>query len=260
MKHTIGAQTIPWGEIIKDRMGEILEFLAGEGYRGVETGIRHFDTDNPDYYRKLYDRTGLTPLGLHSGGQFWEPDAAEQERRKLHDSIAFAATVGFQNVVVSGNKAETVDSMKTAAQTYGQLGRACRKQGLRLAYHNHNWELANDAAILRTLLDETDPGDVSLVLDVAWAHVGGVDLSGLLKRVGDRVAYLHIKDVAGEAFCELGTGEVDLPHVVRLAADSGIQWLVIEQDYTELTPEESMRRNMSYLRSTGVAEISERPE
>lgn len=247
MKHLIGAQTIVWGETIRDNLAGILQFLSAHGYSGAETGMRHFDAARPDYYRKLYKETGMVPLGLHSGGQFWLPDAAEEERWKLWAAVDFAKAVGFRWMVISGNKAETVESMRKAAETYGQIGRRCREAGFGFAYHNHDWELADNAAILDTLMACTDPSDVSLVLDVAWAHIGGLSLAGLLDRYAGRIAYLHVKDVKDGKFCELGTGEMDLPAVCDLAGTQGVEWLVVEQDYTDLSPEESMRRNRQFL-------------
>jgi len=249
--HRIGAQTIPWGENIRDNMKEILEFLSGNRYSGVETGMRHFDGRQPARYRDLYAEMEIVPLGLHSGGQFWDPAAAEAERRKLSDAVKFASEVGFAWMVVSGNKAETVDSMRDADETYSQIGQQCREAGLRFAYHNHNWELADDAEILDALVQSTSADDVSLVLDIAWAHVGGHDLADLVRRYGDRVAYLHIKDVAAGKFCELGTGKVDLDAVLTLADEYGIEWLVVEQDYTSLTAEESMSINRRFLSERG---------
>lgn len=252
-KLLVGAQTIPWGETIRDKMEEILVFLHQEDYAGVETGMRHFDPTHPEYYQELYRRLDITPLGLHSGGQFWDPDAAVAERNKLFDSAQFAAEVGFRYLVVSGNKDETVSSMMEAAETYARLGRRCHELGLRVAYHNHNWELAHNAEILDTLVKNTDASEVSLVLDVAWAHLGGIDLATLLDRFGNRVAYVHLKDVGGDGrFCELGTGKVDLDAVLSLVIRAGIPWLVLEQDYTEKTPEESMRVNRAWLRTRSI--------
>ena len=82
MNHRIGAQTITWGETIKENMRSIVRFLSEHDYAGVETGMRHFDAERASEYRALYQEFGMVPLGLHSGGQFWEPDAAEAERQK----------------------------------------------------------------------------------------------------------------------------------------------------------------------------------
>lgn len=252
MKHKVGAQTITWGTRNREDMPGIMEFLRGHNYAGVEMGMRHFDADQAGDYRAMYEKYGIIPLGLHSGGAFWDPGAAEAERQKLWDAVEFARAVGFQHLVVSGNKDETIESMREAAATYSQIGRKCSEAGIRFAYHNHNWELADDAAILDTLVSETGADEVSLVLDVAWAHLGGHSLAQLLDRYGDRVAYLHIKDVDGERFCELGRGEMDLPEVLDLADSHGIEWLVVEQDYTSLTPEESMTINRDYLAARGL--------
>jgi len=51
----------------------------------------------------------------------------------------------------------------------------------------------------------------------------------------------------------LGTGEVDFELFFPSLDLYPIPWLVVEQDETTLTPEESLARNMRFLRSKGVA-------
>jgi sugar phosphate isomerase/epimerase len=248
MKFKIGAQTIVWGENIRADMERIVEFLGREGFSGVETGMRHFDPAKAPDYRRLYEKNHITPLGVHIGGKFWEPEQSEEELRKADAAASFTAEAGFLHLVTSGNPKETPESMRKAAAVYEGLGGRCRERGLRFAYHDHDWELRDDAAILAALLDNTSPEKVSLVLDVAWAHIAGSDLDRLFTRYGNRIAYLHIKDVRARTFCELGTGEIDHEKTRRLAEKYGIEWLVIEQDTTELGPEESMLKNMAYLK------------
>jgi sugar phosphate isomerase/epimerase len=254
MIQRIGAQTIVWGENIRNHMEPILRFLAGNGFQGVETGIRHFYRDRYQWYRELYEETGLILLGIHSGGKFWDPDQADDEMKKIEDTLAFASRVGSKYLLVSGNPNETAESMQTAAATYNELGQRCLAAGLRLAYHNHNWELVNQGAILKVLMNETSAELVSLVLDTAWAYIAEMSLETLMDRYGRRIAYLHLKDVKQEKFCELGTGEIDHDRTIGLARSYAIEWLVVEQDYTSLTAEESMAVNLRYLRSKGIGE------
>jgi sugar phosphate isomerase/epimerase len=249
MSFNIGAQTIVWGENIRRDMEKILLFLSKEGYRGVETGMRHFDPSRPKEYRGLYEKYALTPLGVHIGGKFWEPDQAAGEFAKIDAAAAFAAEAGFRHLVVSGNPNETPEGMRAAAETYEGLGEKCRHLGLGFAYHNHDWELKNDLALLRALLDNTSPDNLFLVLDAAWAHRAGADMEKIFSLYGTRIAYVHIKDTRGKTFSELGTGDMDFDLVRTLAEDQGIEWLVVEQDTTTLSPEESMRTNMAYIRS-----------
>ncbi len=248
MKHHIGAQAIVWGDNIKGNMDHILSFLSGQGYTGVETGMRHFDPDQKKRYLDLYEEYGITPLGIHSGGTFWDPQQAAEEMKKIGGTIDFASALGFRYLVISGNPQETVTSMSESAKTYAEIGKRCRDAGLRMAYHNHNWELEDEGAIIDVLMNETSEEEVSWVLDTAWASIAGMDLARIFDRYRRRIAYLHIKDAEGKTFCELGTGKLDLPEVLRLSADNRLEWLVVEQDYTSLTPEESMRVNMEYLK------------
>jgi sugar phosphate isomerase/epimerase len=252
MIQRIGAQTIVWGEDIRDNMRAILTYLAGNGYQGVETGIRHFDLDRHQAYRALYEETGIILLGIHSGGKFWDPEQAGDEMKKIENTVTFASRAGSKYLLVSGNPNETVASMQAAAATYNELGQRCLDAGIRLAYHNHNWELVNQGAILNVLMNETSADLVSLVLDTAWAFIAEMSVATLMRQYGDRIAYLHIKDVRQEKFCELGTGEIDHDSTFTLARSYGIEWLVVEQDYTSLTAEESMKINLRYLRSRGI--------
>ena len=81
----------------------------------------------------------------------------------------------------------------------GELNQAAVKaadHGLRLGYHNHDFELSSIVGGrpgLEVLADALDPA-VILEVDTYWAAVGGQDVPALLGRLGDRVRYLHVKD------------------------------------------------------------------
>src|SRR5699024_12390346 len=68
--------------------------------------------------------------------------------------------------------------------------------GLTIGYHNHWWELAQQIEgrpaleVFADLLDER----IVLEVDTYWAAVGGVDAPDLLRRLGERVKFLHVKD------------------------------------------------------------------
>jgi sugar phosphate isomerase/epimerase len=248
----IGAQTIVWGEDIRSGMDGILAFLAREGYAGVETGMRHFDAARTDGYKALYAQHALVPLAVHIGGKFWDPAQAAAEKAAMDQAREFAAAVGFRHLVSSGDPAATPASMDVAAREYEAFGARCRQSGVRFAYHNHDWELRDDCAVLERLAHGTSMQNVGLVLDVAWAHRARTDLGRLFERFGERIAYVHVKDCADTTFCELGTGEIDHARVLELAGRYGIEWIVVEQDTTTLAPEQSMRLNRTFLRELGV--------
>lgn len=81
------------------------------------------------------------------------------------------------------------------------LGEVLRKDGLRLAYHNHEFEfLRHDGRLaLEWLLDASVPGQLGWEADLGWIHRAGADAAHWLERYGDRLVAVHVKDVAPNA-------------------------------------------------------------
>ena len=106
--------------------------------------------------------------------------------------------------------------------------------GLRVAYHNHDWELSThfeDRPALEHLTDRLDPA-VLLEIDAYWAATGGADVPALLQRLGDRVVALHLKDgpLNGDITAQLPLGEGELPAADVVAAATALQYPVLEFD------------------------------
>ncbi len=248
----VAAQTILWGESIRDNMADIVACLARLGYEGVETGGRHFDLVSPEYYRDLYARYNIEPVAIHSGGTFWDSAQAARDMENNSRLIEFACEVGFRFFVMSGNRTETAETMKKSAEFYNRIAASCQEAGLIFAYHNHKWEFADDAVVLNALLSNTDRSLVHLVPDTAWILRAGYCPAKAIEQHKDRIAYLHLKDILGQDLCELGRGEVDFDSIFALLPHLSIDWLAVEQDETSRTPQESLAISFEYLREKGV--------
>lgn len=106
--------------------------------------------------------------------------------------------------------------------------------GIRIGYHNHDWELRlllDGQTSLEVLLGLVDPA-VVLEVDTYWAAVGGQDVPALLGRLGDRVMALHLKDgpLTGVTADQQPLGSGDLPAADILAAATAVEVPVIEFD------------------------------
>jgi len=112
--------------------------------------------------------------------------------------------------------------------------------GIRLGYHNHDWELKTREGG-RTALDlifagaGDDPLDWQV--DVAWLVRGGADPLVLLRRHGARVSSAHAKDLApaGEkldedGWADVGHGTLDWPTLAAACRQAGARCLVAEHD------------------------------
>ncbi len=145
--------------------------------------------------------------------------------------------------------------------------------GLRTAFHHHCAGYVETPDEISEFLDRTDPGKIGLVFDTGHYAYGAknCDIPGALKRFADRIWYVHLKDcdpvIAQHArkqkwgyfealkrgvFCELGTGCVDFPAVLKWIDDSGYSgFVLVEQDVLPGmgAPRDSALRNRQYLRS-----------
>lgn len=164
----------------------------------------------------------------------------------------------------------TDDGWRRLAALLKGAARAARTRGRRLAFHPHAGTYVETPDEVERLAAETDAGLVGLCLDVGHYLVGGGDPAAAVRRFGERVTHVHLKDVAAEPlaalregrivgfldalrariFVELGGGVVDLDAVLDALADREYAgWLMLEQDTTWRPPNESAaisRRVLDY--------------
>jgi inosose dehydratase len=247
----IGIQTRPWGpEANRQRLPEVLADVQAAGYDGIEIGAQHLDITQPAPFRQLLAYHDLAVTGIHVGGEIWNPQAMRDALARLQQTMAFAAAAGAPHLCFSGamKQSKPDAELAQAAENLNHIGELARGHGLRLAYHNHFWEIEDDCRELRFVRDHTDPASVSFLLDVAWVHRGGGDAAAVAREFLPRIAYFHLKDVRGTEWLELGQGDVDLPGVFRVMAGREFLWAVVEQDETKRQPVESARMSREYLR------------
>jgi inosose dehydratase len=150
-------------------------------------------------------------------------------------------------------------------------------------FHPHAGTYVETPAEIERLLDTTDADRVGICLDTGHHIVGGADPVADLRRLGERVRHVHLKDVddvvlsalrAGQytsldqavrdgLFTELGTGMLDLDGALAILAARGYDgWLMVEQDRAVGPPSEAAaigRRVLaSALRRLGGGAGSER--
>ena len=116
--------------------------------------------------------------------------------------FATAAGLGIGTVIQPVTRPEQWTSRQDVERVATLLNTAAAKaaeHGVRVGYHNHDWELRlllDGTTSLEVLAELVDPA-VVLEVDTYWAYVGGADVPALLERLGERVVALHIKDGDG---------------------------------------------------------------
>lgn len=150
---------------------------------------------------------------------------------------------------------------KTAAE-FNQIGKELReKHGLTFCYHIHGYEFVphGDGTLFDVLLAKTNPDYLSIELDILWAFFPGQDPAQLLEKYGSRIKLMHVKDlrkgVGGDASGKtavendvaLGTGQLDLPKILRAAKKAGVQHYYIEDESPSIATQ--VPQSIAYLKS-----------
>ena len=148
-----------------------------------------------------------------------------------------AAELGVGTVIHPFTAAEfwqTKQDVQRIADMLAAAAGIAAGHGVRVAYHNHDWELStiiDGRTALEVLADALDPA-VVLQLDTYWAGVGGQDVPALLGRLGGKVVALHLKDgpLNGVTAEQLPLGQGDLPAQEIVAAATALEFPVLEFD------------------------------
>ena len=127
----------------------------------------------------------------------------------------------------TGEVTRTKAPWQAFARDMNLAGRMAQDAGLKLGYHNHNWEffrLTDDPSrtAYDVLTDETDPDLVHLEVDLFWAVRGARDPVDLFKQNKGRVLQYHVKDMnqAG-SFADPGQGLLDFARIFQALEDGG---------------------------------------
>jgi len=157
------------------------------------------------------------------------------------------------------------DRVRRAANT-------ARIFGLQPLFHAHAGTWVETRSDLEEVLLRIPGQELKLVWDVGHALYGGMDPIEVIRSHPQRIAYVHLKDVDGDAlealrrerlgfeegirrrvFTELGRGVLDIPGLLAVLGEIDYAgWLMVEQDSTWLAPGESARASREYLRTLGI--------
>jgi sugar phosphate isomerase/epimerase len=170
--------------------------------------------------------------------------------------FAAAKELGIATVIEPYITAEHWQSAEDVQATAAKLNAAARKgaeYGIRVGYHNHQWELESTIEG-RTALEYfeglLDPALV-LEVDTYWAAVGGQDPVQLLQRLGERVKFIHIKDgpLTTDTKAQQPAGQGRLPVLDVIAAAASLEVGVVEFDDYSGDIFDGIARSLAYLQA-----------
>jgi len=163
------------------------------------------------------------------------------ETKDIERKAAEAGQIGMKYLISAWKGPQkSIDDFKRIAEGFNKAGEICRKNGIRFAYHNHDYPFrpVDGQLPMDVMLKNTDPELVDFEMDIYWVVTGGKDPKEYLRDYSGRFRLCHVKDrlavpLPGNAnsSCDLGKGIIDFPSVLRVAADHGMKYYVVEQEY-----------------------------
>ena len=212
--------------LLPDALEPTLHAVRDAGYRHVELAGLH--GRSPAEMRDILDQIGLEVIAAHVPLTRFETDLA---------GVAEEANVlGYDWVVVpwiapDDRSSNLVDSLPPQLDAWaGTLA----EQGLKLAYHNHEFEFEiakGGVTLFDAIVQRTDPSLVFVELDVYWTAVAGIDPSAKITELGERVRLLHAKDQAPDGgYTNVGQGYLDWALIIDSAKEAGVEAYIVEHD------------------------------
>jgi sugar phosphate isomerase/epimerase len=183
-----------------------------------------------EWWRETMKRHGLnspsTHIGLPRTDAEWAPH------------FAMSTAMGQQWVIVPfiGGDYRSADGFKRLADRLNSGGALAKAAGLRMGYHNHDFEFASlDGGTngLSILLANTDPSLVDFELDLYWAVKAGQDPLAMIAAHPKRFVCCHVKDAGpapARAMMDVGAGTIDFKTILAAGRKAGLQHWFIEHD------------------------------
>jgi sugar phosphate isomerase/epimerase len=247
----VGLQLFTFFNVIDDDVQGTLKKIAAIGYKEIESAFSKkggYYGMKPKEFASLLKDMGMSWKSHHVlGAPFKLPPGAKlpagadgkpisiPPMRNLRDNmqalIDEAAEGEVEFLVCANTPINTLDEIKSSIEVLNKTDEACKKAGVKFAYHNHDAEFrAVEGQIpYEMFLSQTK---MLMELDLAWATKGDKDPVELFKQHPGRFPLWHVKDLDKEMknVLPVGEGVIDYKRIFEAASASGMKHFFVEHD------------------------------
>jgi inosose dehydratase len=275
-------QQVPWERFLDE--------VSEAGYSWIELGPHGYLPTDPGRLtdevnkRDLKVSAGTVFTSLHRGPAVWE-----STWEHVGQVAALTQAMGAKHLVVipsfwrDDKTAEIIEPSELTAEQWAHLTKGMERlghevketYGLDIVVHPHADTHIDTEAHVERFLDSTSSDLVNLCLDTGhYAYCGG-DSVKLIETYGERIGYLHLKQVDPEiladvvengvpfgpavqrgVMCEPPAGVPELEPVLVAAQKLGVElFAIVEQDMYPCEPDRPLPiavRTRKFLRSCGA--------
>jgi len=231
---------------VRDDMGTnakaTLQAVADAGYKNIEAAGYEdgkFYGMPPKEFKSLLKSLKLKPISTHQGSVTLE---------NADQMMADVKAAGFKYFVIpvppmgmfEFNREEMTmgmtGTMEELAKILTTLGEKANKAGLKLLYHNHDFEFKKNAdgiVPLDYLLENVDAKLLNFQMDLYWTTKAGANPIAYFNKYPGRFKIWHVKDMDEQGrFAPVGQGSIGFKNILENKNLSGMKYYMVEQDMT----------------------------
>ncbi|WP_210708124.1 sugar phosphate isomerase/epimerase family protein [Maribacter dokdonensis] len=252
---------------VRDDMGKdakaTLQAVADAGYKNIEAAGYEdgkYYGMTPSDFKGLLKSLKLKPISTHQSAVTL--DNADQ-------MMADAKAAGFKYFVVpippmgmfTFNQENMTMGMtgtiEELAEILTTLGEKANKAGLKLLYHNHDFEFKkneNGIVPIDYLLENVDPKLLNFQMDLYWVTKAEANPIAYFNKYPGRFKIWHVKDMDEQGrFAPVGTGSIGFENILDNKELSGMKYYMVEQDMTfdGLKPLEAIKISHEGIKEIG---------
>lgn len=251
---------------VRDAMGvdakATLKTVAETGYANIEAAGYNDGTYysmTPEDFKNYLAELNLNPISTHQSSVTLENAEKEMEDAKAAGFEYFVVPIppmGLFNYDNTTNTMSMTGGAKNLAEILDQLGEKANAAGLKLLYHNHDFEFKKDAngiVPIDYLLENCNPDYVNFQMDLFWVNKAGADPLAYFEKYPGRFKMWHVKDMDTEGkFAPVGKGTIDFGAILAEKEKSGMEYYLVEQDMTfDMEPLEAIKVSHAGLKKFG---------
>jgi sugar phosphate isomerase/epimerase len=238
VKSEMGAD--PKGTLAKLAAYGFKQIESFEGPKGMFWGMKNTE------FKQYIEDLGMKLVSSHCNS------AVDFERK-----AAEAGEIGLKYLICAyKGPQKSIDNFKKFNDEFNQCGLSCKKNGLRFAYHNHDYSFKMvDGQLPQTVMMEgTDASLVDFEMDIYWVVAAKENPEEWFKKYPNRFKLCHVKDqtktATGIESCHIGKGSIDFKSILATAKKQGMQYYIAEQEaFTGSSPIQSAEIDAAYLKT-----------
>jgi inosose dehydratase len=207
---------------------QCIEEMAAAEYQGCEVG--HKFPRNPEILGKALLEHNLQVASAWYSLYFTEDNRESETIEGFIDHMNFLKSMGSNVIVIcecghsiQGKPVSILESKPIFSEHQWQsllrglqtIGRLANRQEMTIVYHHHMGTGIQQQNEIDRLMSETNPHEVSLLLDTGHLTFAGEDPLVTLQRHGHRIRHVHLKDIRMQVLNQVRENQLSFLEAVR---------------------------------------------